>query len=109
MIQISSEGARCVARLEGELTIYQAAGCTPALLTALAGHRELEINLAGVTDLDTAGLQVLLLVKREANAEGKTVRLVAHSEATLNVIDLLSLAGFFGDPIVVPASGSARP
>lgn len=109
MIQISSEAGRSVARIEGDFTIYQAAESKSPLMAAIAESDELEINLAGVTELDSAGLQLLLLAKREANERGKTLRLVAHSEASLNVIDLLSLASFFGDPIVVPAGGGVRP
>ncbi|MCX9154740.1 STAS domain-containing protein [Niveibacterium sp. 24ML] len=103
MIQISSEAGRSVARLEGEFTIYQAAESKPPLMAAIADSEELEINLAGVTEIDSAGLQLLLLAKREALRTGKSVRLVAHSEATLAVIDLLGLAGYFGDPLVLRA------
>lgn len=103
MIHVSTEAGRHIARIEGELTIYDAAANKPALLAALAGNAELEINLSGVTEIDSAGLQLLLLTKREALRSGKDLRLVAHSEATLTVIDLLGLAGYFGDPLVLLA------
>lgn len=87
----------------GELTIYAAADMKSALIGALGECREMEIDLCAVSEIDSAGLQVLMLVKREAAAAGKAVRLVGHSRPVRELIELYSLATSFGDPLVIPA------
>lgn len=101
MLDIHTYEDRCEVRLAGELTVYRAAELKPQLLDVLARHATTEINLAGVTELDSAGLQLLLLMKREALRQNQVLRLTAHSEASLEVIDALGLAGYFGDPLIV--------
>lgn len=88
-------------RLDGELTIYRAAELKPALLAPLDPGRTLEVDLAGVTELDTAGLQLLMLAKKTAQAQGGALKLTGHSAAVVDVFELLGLAGWFGDPLVI--------
>ena len=94
----------CNVAIDGTLTIYDAVTSKPALLDALGGAAELEIDLSGVTEMDTAGVQLLVLVKREALKAGKALRLAAHSQASLDVLDRYNLGGYFGDPIVISSS-----
>lgn len=91
----------CRTTLEGEVTIYGAAVLKARLLEKLAACRELEIDLAQVVELDSAGLQLLILAKREALAAGKKLRLVNHSHAVLEILDLCGLGDYFGDPLVI--------
>jgi len=49
-------------------------------------------------------VQLLMLAKREANAAGRTLRLVGHSRAVLEAFELLDLAGHFGDPILLASA-----
>lgn len=99
--------------IEGDLTIYRAAELKEALLAAInrvhanAKVQTLEVDLAGVTEIDTAGVQLLMLAKRSALQLQRQVRLVAHSPAVLEVFELLDLAGWFGDPLLMPAHGSS--
>ena len=51
--------------------------------------------------MDTAGLQLLLLVKRESLKAGKVLRLTGHSPASLDVLERYNLGAYFGDPEVV--------
>ena len=87
-------------RLQGELTIYRAAELKQALLAEPA---PIEIDLSGVTDIDTAGVQLLMLAKRVAQTEKRELRLVAHSQAVSEVFELLNLAAYFDDPMVMAA------
>lgn len=94
---------------QGELTIFRAAELKTEWLQALEGAGSaLELDLAGVTELDTAGLQLLMVLKREAAAQGRTLRLHGHSPAVLEVFELLNVAAFFGDPLVMPLQDGAR-
>lgn len=88
--------------IEGEMTIYRAQELKQMLLEPLQPHVMLEVNLSGVTELDTAGLQLLLLAKRTALKQEGKLRLIGHSPAVLNVFDLLNLAAYFGDDLVIP-------
>jgi anti-sigma B factor antagonist len=87
--------------IDGELTIYRAAELKPVLLNALEGNKEVEIDLSAVSEVDTAGVQLLMMTKRAAQARGATLRLSAHSPAVVDALQLLDLAAFFGDPLVV--------
>ena len=92
-------------KLEGEMSIYNAVETKERLMTALQQHQETEIDLAKVTEMDSAGFQLLLLAKREAAAQDKTLRLVNHSDATLDIINLYHMAGHLDDPIVLKRKG----
>jgi ABC-type transporter Mla MlaB component len=97
----TATGGRRKAVVQGSMTIYEAAADKPALLGALANATEMEIDLSSVVEMDTAGLQLLILVKRESVRAGKPVRLTGHGEASLDVLDRYNLAGYFGDPVVI--------
>lgn len=89
--------------ITADLTIYHALEQKQVLLDALAASDELELNLSQVGEMDTAGLQLLVLLKREAQRSGKQLRIVAHSQAVSSVIDFCNMAAEFGDPLVIPA------
>jgi ABC-type transporter Mla MlaB component len=58
-----------------DMTIYNAAAQKAMLLEALADCEELDMDLSQVSEMDTAGFQILLLTKREALKANKAVRL----------------------------------
>jgi len=99
-IETGAEG-RCKAVVEGSMTIYEAAADKPLLLSALATAKEAAIDLSSVDEMDTAGLQLLILVKRESLKAGKVLRLTAHSQASLDVLERYNLGAYFGDPAIV--------
>lgn len=88
-------------RIEGEMTIYQAAEIKQTLLAALVQHDALDIDLSAVTEIDTAGLQLLVAAKKSAQDRQKELHLTAHSEAVVEAFELLDLSGYFGDPLVI--------
>ncbi|WOB08896.1 STAS domain-containing protein [Piscinibacter gummiphilus] len=90
-------------RIEGEFSIYRAAELKPVILQAVESSPALEIDLSGVAEFDTAGVQLLLLAKRVAAERGHELRLVRHSAVVVDVLQLLDLAAHFGDPLVVAA------
>ena len=93
-----------VLHVDGEMSIYRAAELKDVLLAALQGQRVLEIDLAQVSEIDSAGVQLLMMAKQAAHAKGAELRLVHHSPAVIEVFELLDLAGHFGDPLLVPAA-----
>lgn len=93
-------------RIEGELSIYRAAELKPMLLEALAAlapGAALLLDLSEVSELDSAGVQLLMLLKRTAQQRGQELRLSGHSPAVLEVFELLDLGAYFGDPLVIGA------
>jgi anti-sigma B factor antagonist len=96
-----TEATPAVLRIEGELTIFRATEMKELLL---ASPLPTEIDLSGVTEFDSAGLQLLMLAKKAAQAQARELHLVGHSDAVTEVFELLNVAAFFGDPLVVAAS-----
>ena len=96
--------SRQLLSLTEDLTIYHALEHKNALLAALAGTDDLELDLMHVGEIDTAGLQLLILLKKEAQRAGKTISIVAHSQSVRAVIDFCKLAAELGDPLVIPAA-----
>ncbi len=90
--------------LTEDLTIYHALDQKNILLDELAATSDLELDLLQVSDIDTAGLQLLILLKKEAQRTGKRVSIVAHSQAVRSLIDFCNLATELGDPLVIPAA-----
>jgi anti-anti-sigma factor len=99
MLQFERPGTAL--KLEGELTIFHAAEAKARLGEELAGAGPLELDLSGVEEVDTAGVQVLLWLKREARNRGASVPFMHHSPAVLEVFDQLNLAGAFGDTLLI--------
>ena len=56
---------KCVAKVKGPLTIYAVSEAKDKLLKPLAKCEQMELDLSGVTEFDTAGFQLLILLKRE--------------------------------------------
>lgn len=90
-----------------DLTIYHAMDLKQQLLEALERADALELDLAQVAEMDTAGLQLLMLVKREAGRQDKPLSIVAHSPAVRQTIDFCNLAAYFGDPVIITAHEQA--
>lgn len=89
--------------VQDEMTIYTAAEMKTQLLEQLNLCDELEISLAGVSELDSAGVQIILMLRHEADRQGKKVHFVHHSPAVLDVLEILNLVAYLGDPVVLPA------
>ncbi len=102
-IHVKRKGEFVQVTIVDALNIYCAAEAKEQLLHALEAGRELEIDLAHVDELDTAGVQLMLMVKQEAQRAGKDCVFIHHSPAVREVMDLLNLASALGDPVVIPA------
>lgn len=93
-----STPATCL-RIEGELTIYRAAELAGALKASLAqvpAGGQFELDLSGVTEMDSAGVQLLISARRSADETGRVLRLAGRSPAVAEVLDTLQLASHFG-------------
>jgi anti-anti-sigma factor len=77
--------------IEGDLTIRRVQELKDVILARLAQAQALEVDLAGVTEIDTAGAQLLLMARRAAQAGGKELRLAAYSPAVDALFSLLRI------------------
>ncbi|BBL58438.1 STAS domain-containing protein [Methylomonas koyamae] len=89
--------------IDGDITIYNVAELRQALSAYLDTVKEIQLDLAGVAEIDGAGVQLLMFLKQEALAKGGELSLARHSEAVVEVLELLNLSTHFGDPIVISA------
>lgn len=81
--------------LAGELTIYTVAETLTRLSAHLGEHSTCDLDLSGVTELDGAGIQLLLWLRETARARGIELRVLAHSPALNEVLGLLQLGALF--------------
>ena len=86
--------------IEGEMTICTATEVRIDLMEALREHDEVEVDLGSIHEIDSAGLQLMLMAKR---CPGKTVKFIRHSAAVLRMLELANLGSRLGDPLVFPA------
>jgi anti-anti-sigma factor len=84
--------------LDGELTIYRAAELKPLLLQRPDGDAALALDLSQVSEIDTAGVQLLLLARREAALQGRGFGIAAVSPAVADALELLGLADLMPTP-----------
>jgi anti-anti-sigma factor len=90
--------------VQEDMTIYTASALKESFLNFCnSGVPELAIDLSGVSELDSAGLQLLLMLKVESQKRAFKLRLFGHSQAIIEVFELLRLSMYFGDPVVIPA------
>ena len=79
-------------RLSGECTIYHAAGAKDALLGDSKGFdKTVQLNLEHVNELDTAGVQLLLMLQRAVQTAGGTLHLQASNETVDQVLRIFHL------------------
>ena len=104
--QTIADGATCLT-VRGDLTIYHAAELKQHLIDGIRASTVLELDLAQVREIDTAGFQALTLAKRESRKLDHSLRIVGHSPAVREVIEFFNMAAFFGDPLVIPANERA--
>ncbi|GGL07483.1 STAS domain-containing protein [Mangrovihabitans endophyticus] len=75
----------------GDLTVQTVAERLPELLAELPEDGELELDLSAIDEVDTAGLQLLLVIKREATARGCPLRLTAVGDSLARLLALTRL------------------
>ena len=93
-------------KIEGEMTIFRATELKDAILPLILSIQEIEIDLSRVTDIDAAGLQLMISAKIESWEHNKTLRFTGHSAAVTDAIDLCGLSAFFGDPIHISSQAA---
>jgi anti-sigma B factor antagonist len=88
--QVRRKGASL--HIEGEMTVYTAATLHEEVRGRFAERAGTKlIDLSGVTEIDTAGVQILFVARRCASERGDELQIVNPSPAVSDVLDLLQL------------------
>jgi anti-sigma B factor antagonist len=87
-----SQAAAATLALGPELTIAQAALCRDQLLDALcATPGDLALDLSAVTDIDSAGIQLLLATRKSVGARGGRLHLGSPGPAVASALQAFGL------------------
>ena len=85
----------CVLSVTGEFDLAVVAEFLQRALACLARTEALELDLQGVSFIDSSGLGALLRVRKEAADAGKTLSLVNVSPATHRLLEITGLHDAF--------------
>ena len=97
---LSAATARLV--LEGPLTLARATEVWAAMRATLQQPcPSVDFDLSNVSELDSAGVQLLLLARSTATDGGKELKLTGQSLVVLQTLELLRLDTHFGAPEVL--------
>lgn len=85
-----------VVRIDGEMTIYRAAELHQTFSRALSDRKGvIHFDLTDVSEIDSAGVQLLIAAKKTAQAARREMRLAGCSQAVIEILDELDLHGYF--------------
>lgn len=84
--------------IDGEMTIYTCTELKSRLLEQLQAHPKVsELDLSRVTEIDTAGLQLLLMARSQVGEAGLALRVINPSRAVSELLELCRLDAWMLD------------
>lgn len=81
--------------IDGEFTIFTASEIRNRMLDALSEGDQVEVDLSGVNEIDTAGVQIILAAQLNASNRRKQLSFVGRSQAVIDVMAIYGLADRF--------------
>lgn len=87
-VTVRTQKGKCKVKIEGDMTIYTALEMKEKLLEPIEKCKSMELELSQVQDIDTAGIQLLGLLKREAVARDINLEFKNHSTTVQDVFAL---------------------
>ena len=94
-IRVQDNGGLSTVAIEGEMNIYRAVELKAMLMKAIDEADSIGLDLSGVSEFDSAGLQLLLLTWKEAGKNNKKLTFSATSAPVDTVVELFNLGGLF--------------
>lgn len=98
-METKTEGADpIVISVSGEVDLATAADLERALSDALTSTNAstIEVDLAQVEFMDSAGLRVLVAARKQAEDAGRTLKLRSPHDRVRRIIEITGLSGVFG-------------
>lgn len=91
--------------VEGEMTAPLVEELKEAILPVIAHSWEIEIDLSQVSEIDCAGLLMMMAVKLEAITWGRDLYFTGYSEPVMEMLGLWDLGRLFNAPAVMAFAG----
>jgi anti-sigma B factor antagonist len=91
-----ARSARPIA-ISGELNIYTAGELRDRLINESGGIDDIELDLAEVSEIDSAGLQLLIALSRQLSGEGRQFRIGQCHPAVREAIAFSRQTALFGE------------
>lgn len=93
---------RCQIAIQGELNIYTATEWRDRLITETAGQQDVDLDLGEVGEIDCAGLQLLLALRRQIGNEGRQLCITRSSEAVRSLLAFIHQSHLLDSPDTQP-------
>ncbi len=77
--------------IDGELTIYNVLDIKQELIAALADERDIEVNLSKISEIDTAGMQLLLWFAKLRIVKGFDITFVDSEGEVIDTAESIGL------------------
>jgi anti-anti-sigma factor len=85
-IEKNKKDGQAFLKITDAVTIYEAGELRDAFISSFEQHNGLILDLSGVTELDTAAIQVLCSARATADSEGKRFKIEGISELVFKAI-----------------------
>jgi anti-anti-sigma factor len=87
-------------RVSGELTMHHAETLVPLLLAAFpdGSSTTVQLDLSDVSEIDAAGLQIIMAARREAEQRAMSLSIVAASQAVRDTLELFRQVALLAAP-----------
>ena len=93
----SKTKGRCKIAIDEDMNIYVIEGIKDELSKQLVDYNHFTLNLGSVEEFDSAGIQLLLALKKELLSKNKTLEFSAFSESVTRLVETYGL----GDQLYV--------
>ncbi|MBK9579923.1 MAG: STAS domain-containing protein [Fibrobacteres bacterium] len=98
-INVTKSHDHVVARLRGPLEISNVGLARERFVQILESGKDITLDFAGITEIDTAGIQMVLAVHADSLRQGKICRFVHPVPEVMEPFRLLRLDGLFDQSI----------
>ncbi len=105
-IKIANQEQHYQVKISGEITIFEAKILYEECVRFVTNAQCIECDLSEVSEIDSAGLQVLVALKKYAIEKKFNFSLINHSESVQALLDLSQLVNFFGDPVLIKSNAT---
>jgi len=86
-IKIVKENEKSLLSIDGELTIYTATEYKNYLVENFTSEHSLEVDLEGVEEIDTCGLQLLAAMSKQLSDSGNEINVIATSDTARDALE----------------------
>jgi anti-anti-sigma factor len=86
-IKLVDDNEKSLLSIDGELTIYTATEYKEYLVENFDSERTLEVDLHGVEEIDTCGLQLLASMSKQLSDSGSEISIIATSDVAKEALE----------------------